>query len=134
MLPNSASEPSRGESMYVCILRAKLHNLRVTGTRLDYVGSLSVDVALLEAAGLLPYEQVQVYNVNTGARFETYLIPAPAGSRTAEVNGAAARLAEVGDRLIVAAYAWVDPTTAPRLRPRILILGEGNEVVEHIGG
>ncbi|GBC86005.1 Aspartate 1-decarboxylase [bacterium HR11] len=119
--------------MYVCVLRAKLHNLRVTGTRLDYAGSLSVDAALLEAAGLFPYEQVQVYNVNTGARFETYLIPAPAGSRTAEVNGAAARLAEVGDRLIVAAYAWVAPDTARHVRPRILILDDANEVLQRIG-
>lgn len=120
--------------MYVCVLRAKLHNLRVTGTRLDYVGSLSVDAALLDAAGLFPYEQVQVYNVNTGARFETYLIPAPAGSRTAEVNGAAARLAEVGDRLIVAAYAWVAPEAVARWRPRVLVLDEANEIIERTDG
>ena len=118
--------------MWISVLRAKLHHVVVTETRLDYVGSLSVDAAFLEEAGLYPYERVDIYNVTNGARFSTYIIPAPTGSRIIGVNGAAARLAQVGDRLIVVAFAWVRPDEVDLRRgtPRVLIFNSANEIVE----
>jgi aspartate 1-decarboxylase len=106
-------------------LLGKLHRATVTATELSYEGSLGLDEDLLEGAGLLPGEVVQVFNINNGRRFETYTIPLPRGSKAVALNGAAARLGEVGDRLIVLAYALAEaPPT-----PRCLELDENNDVV-----
>lgn len=85
-------------------LLAKIHNCTLTGANINYVGSISIDEILLEKAGIFPYEQVQVVNIANGERFTTYAIPAVANSGAIELNGAAARLGVVGDRLIIMSY------------------------------
>ena len=87
--------------MTVTLLRAKLHRIRVTEACLDYVGSLTVDADLMDAVGLYPHEKILCADVENGARFETYAIPGPRGSRVCCLNGAAAHMGKVGDRLIV---------------------------------
>ncbi|HEY8393353.1 MAG TPA: aspartate 1-decarboxylase [Thermaerobacter sp.] len=111
-------------------MRAKLHRATVTQADLHYVGSLTVDSQLLAAADLLPGELVQVINVDTGARFETYVIPGPAGSGVIGANGGAARLVHPGDKIIVIAYAQLSPEDIPGFRGRVVILDEGNRIVE----
>jgi len=113
--------------MYRVMLKSKLHRAVVTGTALHYEGSIAIDAALMEAADILPNERVDVYNIYTGARFSTYAIPARRGSRTISLNGAAARLGEIGDRIIIAAYAWVKEEEARNLRPRIIALDDRNQ-------
>ncbi|TAF57296.1 MAG: aspartate 1-decarboxylase, partial [Oscillatoriales cyanobacterium] len=87
------------------LLLAKLHNCTLTGANLEYMGSVSIDRNLLEAAGIVPYEQVQIVNIANGSRLMTYAIEAPAGSGIIELNGAAARLGSKGDRVIIMTYA-----------------------------
>lgn len=112
------------------MMKAKLHRASVTRADLHYEGSISIDADLLDAAGILPNEQVDVLNINTGARFTTYAITAPRGSRTFGINGAAARLAQVGDRIIVVAYAQMDAEAARRHVPGVVLLDEHNQVVD----
>ncbi len=109
-------------------LFAKIHDCTLTGANLNYVGSISVDRALLEAAGILPYEQVQVVNTNNGARLLTYAIAAPANSGTVELNGAAARLGNAGDRLILMAYAQLDPAELAGFAPTVAFVDERNRL------
>ena len=116
--------------MTLTILKAKLHRLRVTQAELYYEGSISIDEQLLDVAGILPYEKVQVVNVNNGARLETYTIPAPAGERTVCLNGPAARLAAVGDEVIVIAYAQMDVKEVDTHRPRIVLVNDRNDPVD----
>jgi aspartate 1-decarboxylase len=113
----------------VKMLKSKLHRATVTQSDLDYEGSIGIDADLLDAAGVLPNEAVHVWNVNTGARWETYAIKMPPGSRQIQVNGAAARLTQVGDRIIVAAFAWMPESMARVHRPRVLLLDEENLAV-----
>jgi len=109
-------------SSYRRFVRAKIQRLRVTDKSLRYEGSLELDAALAEAAGILAHELVQVVNVNNGCRFETYIIPAPPGSGACVLNGAAARLGEVGDELIVMSVVLVeDPVTTPPAFARVLV-------------
>lgn len=115
--------------MQRCMFRAKIHRATVTGADLHYEGSISIDTNFLEAADILPGEQVDVLNINTGARFTTYTIAAPKGSKTIAINGAAARLAQVGDLVIIIAYGWVDDAEARTLQPRVVLLGEDNCVI-----
>jgi aspartate 1-decarboxylase len=115
--------------MQISLLKSKLHGLRVTQAELYYEGSITLDAELLEAAGLHPYELVQVLNVNNGSRLETYTIPAPPGSRTVCLNGPAARSSAVGDTVIVLSYASMTPEEADAHAPRIVLVGEGNEPV-----
>lgn len=112
--------------MQVCVLKSKIHRATVTQSDLHYEGSLTVDSALLEAADILPYEAVHVWNVNSGQRFETYTMAGERGSGIMCVNGAAARLAQPGDLIIVAAFCWVDEETARRWTPRIVLVDEDN--------
>ncbi len=109
------------------LLKAKIHRAKVTDACLEYEGSLSIDRTLMDLADIAPYEQVNVYNVNNGERFETYAIPAPAGSGTFCLNGAAAHLGAVGDRLIVFAFGLVSAEELASHRPLILVLGPGNK-------
>ncbi|MGO0123087.1 aspartate 1-decarboxylase [Desulfothermobacter acidiphilus] len=115
--------------MQLIMLRSKIHRATVTETNLEYEGSLTLDVALLQAAGMHPYEQVQVVNLNNGARLETYLIAGPENSGVVCLNGAAARLAVPGDKIIIMAYAWVSEEEAIEMRPRVVLLDERNRVV-----
>ncbi|CAM3464401.1 aspartate 1-decarboxylase [Salinibacter ruber] len=112
------------------MLRAKLHRLRVTEADLYYEGSITIDEELLDAAGLLPYEKVQVVNVNNGSRLETYTIPGEAGERTVCLNGPAARLAAPGDEVIVIAYAELTPSEAREHHPRVVHVDENNDVTK----
>ncbi len=108
------------------MFRAKLHRVRVTQAELYYEGSITIDEELLSAAGILPYEQVHVVNVNNGARFETYTIPAEAGTRTICLNGPAARHAAVGDEVIVIAYARMSLQEAQSHAARVVLVDEQN--------
>lgn len=110
------------------MLQAKLHRGRVTECRLDYEGSLTVDLDLIEGAGMLVHQKIQVLNINNGARFETYLIAGARGGREIAVNGAAARLCQAGDRVIVCAYAHYDERELATYAPRVLLLDERNRV------
>ncbi|MGF1463607.1 MAG: aspartate 1-decarboxylase [Maricaulaceae bacterium] len=115
--------------MLLTMMKAKLHRAVVTQADLHYEGSISIDRDLLEAADILPHEQVDVLNINTGARFTTYAIEAPRGSRVFGVNGAAARLVQAGDRIIVVAYAQMDAAAARVFEPTVVLLDEANDIV-----
>jgi aspartate 1-decarboxylase len=108
------------------MLLAKLHGLRVTGAELHYEGSIAIDSELLERSRILPFQFVEIWNKASGARITTYTIPGERGSRCCVLNGAAARTCQVGDELIIAARAEVEPAGVAALRPRVLIFGEGN--------
>ncbi len=111
------------------LLESKLHRVTVTQTELHYEGSCAVDESLLEAAGLHEYEQVDIYNVNNGQRFTTYVVRAPRGSGTICVMGAAARLAGAGDHLIIAACATLDEVELPGYAPHIVRVDARNRIV-----
>jgi aspartate 1-decarboxylase len=111
-------------------LRAKLHRVRVTRCDVDYVGSVSIDRDLLEAADLLPLEQVDIYNLTTGTRFSTYCIVGPAGSGEIGINGAAAHLANEGDLVIIAAYCWLGREDIPQHAARVVLVDAANHPVE----
>ncbi|MES1199573.1 MAG: aspartate 1-decarboxylase [Pseudomonadota bacterium] len=115
--------------MLLTLLKAKLHRARVTETDLHYEGSISIDRDLLDRSGILPHEQVDVLNINNGARFTTYAIEAPRGSKTIGINGAAARLVQKGDPVIVVAYGQLPAEEARNYRPTVVMLDEHNEVV-----
>lgn len=112
------------------MLRAKAHRLTVTEANLDYEGSLTLDLALMEAGGFVPFEKVDVYNVTRGSRFTTYLIEGERGSGVCCVNGAAAHLAGVGDSIILASYATVEESEIASHRPRIVLVDAKNRLRE----
>lgn len=111
------------------MLKSKIHRATVTDCDLDYVGSLTVDADLLEAADILPGEQVSVVDVNNGARFETYVILGERGAREMKVNGAAARLVERGDIVIVISYGTYDRAELAEYQPTVVHVDTGNEIV-----
>lgn len=115
--------------MLLTLLKAKLHRARVTQCDLHYEGSISIDANLLERANILPNEQVDVLNINTGARFTTYAIEAPRGSKMFGINGAAARLAQIGDPIIVIAYCQMPAEEARNYAPSVVLLDEQNDVM-----
>ena len=110
------------------LLLAKIHNCTLTGANVAYMGSISVDQALLDASGILANEQVQVVNITSGARLITYVIPAPAHSGAIELNGAAARMGVVGDRLIIIAYGQFAPEEASTHQPVVVFVDERNRL------
>jgi aspartate 1-decarboxylase len=114
------------------LLRSKIHRAVVTQANLDYIGSLTVDSSLLEAAGLREFELVHVANIETGARLETYLISGAAGSGIIGANGAAAQLLHIGDHIIIMAYAQVEEPLPEKWSPKILLLTEENKITEII--
>lgn len=118
--------------MTLSMFRSKLHRLRVTEADLYYEGSITLDEELLDAAGILPYEKVQVVNVNNGSRLETYTIPGVPGSRIVCLNGPAARLAVKGDEVIVISYAQMTPEEAAIHRPRVVLVDQQNNPTEII--
>lgn len=111
----------------VTMFKSKLHQMKVTEANLHYEGSITIDKELLDKAGILPYEKVQVVNITNGARLETYTIPGEKGSRVCCLNGAAARKTQVGDRIIVIAYAEMTPEEAQDYKPRVVIVDENND-------
>lgn len=116
--------------MRLTLLKCKLHRLTVTQADLEYEGSFTLDSELMERAGLLPHERIELYDVTNGSRIATYVIPGPAGSRVACANGAAAHLVQAGDCVILAAYCEMDAEEAREHEPTVLLMGAGNEVEE----
>ena len=114
--------------MHRTMLKSKIHRATVTHNDVDYEGSVTLDCDLLEAADILPFEAVHVWNVTRGTRFETYAMPGAAGSGVVCVNGAAAHLAKPGDLVIVATFTSLDETTARQHRPRIIVLDDSNRI------
>jgi aspartate 1-decarboxylase len=111
------------------MLKSKIHRGRVTDCDLTYVGSITIDPLLLEAADILAHEQVAVVDVDNGARFETYVIAGERGSGELKLNGAAARLVHRGDTVIVISYAQYTPAELTRYRPRVVHVDDHNEII-----
>jgi aspartate 1-decarboxylase len=120
------------EVMLTKLLKAKIHRATVTFTDVNYHGSITIDTDLLKATGLLPNEAVVVADCETGSRFETYIIPGKAGSGVIAVNGAAARLTQVGHKVIVLSYVLAEPQEIEGHKARVVILDEKNRVIEKI--
>jgi aspartate 1-decarboxylase len=112
--------------MLRAMCKSKIHRATVTGADLNYAGSITVDSNLMEAADLLPYERVQVVNINNGERFETYVIEGEPDSGTICLNGAAARLAAPGDLVIIMSYAWLGPEELVEFAPRVIRVDSRN--------
>jgi aspartate 1-decarboxylase len=115
------------------LLKSKLHRATVTGGSLNYEGSLGIDADLMDGCGLLPFEKILCGNMANGERFETYAIPAKRGSGDIILNGAVARLGQVGDLLTIMSYCQVDARKAAKWKPRVLVLGKGNKVLSTRG-
>ncbi len=115
--------------MQLTMLKCKLHRARVTHSELDYDGSCAIDSRLLDLAGIMEFEQIQIYNIANGERFTTYAIKAEPGSAIISVNGAAAHKARVGDRVIICSYSGMDEAQARIFKPRLVYLDETNRVV-----
>ena len=111
------------------LLRGKLHQARVTHSVLNYEGSCGIDLDLLEAAGIAEHEQIDIYVVENGARFHTYAIAAERGSKVISLNGAAARMAAVGDKVIICAYGIFDESEVKDHKPSLVYLNEKNDIV-----
>lgn len=107
-------------------LRAKIHMAKVTEANLLYEGSISIDTELLELAKIMPYERVWISNMNNGERFDTYVIPAPRGSKTIGLNGPAAKKASVGDRIVIFSYGYLTEEEIPLHAPKVIVLDETN--------
>ena len=115
--------------MEITMLKSKIHRAVVTQADLDYVGSVTIDTSLLEEAGILEYEKVQIVDINNGNRFETYTIAGERGSGIICLNGAAAKCVEVGDKVIIMAYAAMTPAEAKHHTPAVLFVDEENRLV-----
>lgn len=115
--------------MQSIMLKAKLHQARVTHAELEYEGSCAIDGELLELSGIQEYEQIQIYNLDNGERFTTYVIRAENGSKIISVNGAAAHKAEPGHRVIICAYSGYSQTELLNYKPRLIYLGDGNKII-----
>jgi aspartate 1-decarboxylase len=117
--------------MFIKLLKSKLHRATVSQTRLHYPGSIEIDEALLEASGILPYESVLVADLNNGNRFETYAVPGEAGLGQVVVLGAAAKLANPGDIVIIMAFAYCTTEEAADLKPKVVMLDGANKIIRH---
>lgn len=106
--------------MFLTILKSKIHRVKVTEANVDYIGSITIDEAWMEASGIVPGEKVSVVDVTNGARLETYTIPGKRGSRCICMNGAAAHLMQVGDTVIIMSYALMTPEEAKTFKPQII--------------
>ena len=113
--------------MRLTLLKSKLHRMTVTEANLDYEGSFTMDRDLMDLAGMVPYERIDVLNVTNGARLTTYAIEGPRGSRVACANGAAAHHVRVGDIVIIASWCELDPHEVATHEPTIVLVGAGNE-------
>lgn len=116
--------------MFIEVFKSKIHRVRVTQADLNYIGSITIDEELLEAANIIEGEKVQIVNNNNGARLETYVIRGERGSGVICLNGAAARLVQVGDVVIIISYAWLTPEEAKTFRPIALFPDENNRLVK----
>lgn len=114
--------------MHLTMLKCKLHQARVTHTELDYEGSCAIDADLLDASGILEYEQIHIYNIANGERFSTYAIRGEAGSGMISMNGAAAHKVNCGDRIIICAYGLVDDKEVADYQPTLVYCDENNRI------
>jgi aspartate 1-decarboxylase len=113
--------------MWIHVFKSKIHRATVTEANLNYMGSITIDEALMEAAGIMPNEKVQIVNINNGERFETYVIKGERGSGAVCLNGAAARKVAVGDKVIVIAYAMMTQEEAQTHQPKVIFPDENNQ-------
>ena len=116
--------------MFVNMLKGKIHRAKVTDTHLDYVGSITIDKTLLKASGILPGEKVQVVNNNNGARIETYVLEGKTDSGIIGVNGAASRLFQPGDIIIIIAYCWLEQKELESFKPNLVFVDSENHITE----
>ncbi|WP_313798562.1 aspartate 1-decarboxylase [Cytobacillus sp.] len=114
--------------MFRTMMNGKIHRAVVTEANLNYVGSITIDTDILDAVGMVPNEKVQIVNNNNGARFETYIIPGESGSGVICVNGAAARLVQEGDIVIIISYAMIAEEKIPYHEPKVAIMDEKNRI------
>src|SRR5688572_9674185 len=119
--------------MQIHLLKSKIHRAQVTASSLDYEGSLTIAIDLMEKVGLVPYERVLCSNLANGERFETYAIPGERGSGAIILNGATAHLGKAGDRLTIMSYTEVDEALARKWQPRVIVLGEKNAITNERG-
>jgi len=117
--------------MYRTVLKSKIHRITITGADLHYEGSLTLDEALMEAANLVPFEKIEVYNVNNGQRFSTYVIPGERYGGECILNGAAARLGHYGDIIIIASYANISDEELKNYKVDLVYMDENNNIKEH---
>lgn len=114
--------------MYRTLMQSKIHCARVTESNLNYVGSITIDREIIDKLGIVPNEKVQIVNNNNGARFETYVIPGPAGEKDICLNGAAARLVQRGDVIIIISYAQVHEDDLDQFQSKVAIMDENNNI------
>ncbi|NMH74112.1 aspartate 1-decarboxylase [Bacillus sp. RO2] len=119
--------------MFRTLMNAKIHRARVTESNLNYVGSITIDEDILDAVGMAANEKVQIVNNNNGARFETYIIPGKRGGKDFCLNGAAARLVQEGDIIIVISYAMMAEEKVKNHQPKVAVMNEYNEIIEMLG-
>lgn len=119
--------------MYRKMLRSKIHRATVTGANLDYEGSVTIDAELLTRADILPYQEVEIWNVTNGERFRTYALPGQPASGVVCINGAAAHKARCGDLVIIATFGWMSEATARRWRPKVVFVDQCNHSVARGG-
>lgn len=118
--------------MFRTMMKAKIHRAQVTDANLNYVGSVTIDQDILDQVDILPNEKVQIVNNNNGARLETYVIPGERGSGVVCLNGAAARLVQKGDTVIIISYALISENELESFKPKVAIMNENNEIVKLI--
>ncbi|MGY3714089.1 aspartate 1-decarboxylase [Sutcliffiella cohnii] len=119
--------------MFRTLMNAKIHRARVTESNLNYVGSITIDEDILDAVGMVANEKVHIVNNNNGARFETYIIPGKRGGKEFCLNGAAARLVQPGDVIIVISYCMLPEEKIHSHKPKVAVMNEENEIVEMLG-
>ncbi|MEC1679774.1 aspartate 1-decarboxylase [Bacillus mojavensis] len=119
--------------MYRTMMSGKLHRATVTEANLNYVGSITIDEDLIDAVGMLPNEKVQIVNNNNGARLETYIIPGQRGSGVICLNGAAARLVQKGDKVIIISYKMMSDQEAAKHQPKVAVLNDKNKIEQMLG-
>lgn len=119
--------------MYRTMMSGKLHRATVTEANLNYVGSITIDENLIDAVGMLPNEKVQIVNNNNGARLETYIIPGQRGSGVICLNGAAARLVQKGDKVIIISYKMMSDQEAAKHQPKVAVLNDQNKIEQMLG-
>jgi aspartate 1-decarboxylase len=120
-------------AMLLTMLKSKIHRATVTGSSVNYEGSLTIDLDLMDRVGLLPYERVLASNMANGARFETYAIPGERGKREIILNGATAHLGKSGDRLTIMSFIELDRKEAPKWKPKVIVVDQENRIVNERG-
>ena len=116
--------------MFIEVLKSKIHRATVTEANLNYIGSITIDEDLMDAANIIANERVYIVDNNNGARLETYVIAGEPGSGIICLNGAAARLVQPGDTVIIISYAWMEEKEADEFKPTVVMVGEGNKIDE----